>query len=78
MPPVGRSSVVSIRTVVVLPAPFGPEEAVDLALGDLEVDAVDGLDAALELALQPDTSIAATAGSIVRAVRVPGDATFAR
>ena len=23
-PPVGRSSVVSIRTVVVLPAPFGP------------------------------------------------------
>ena len=27
LPPVGRSSVVSIRTVVVLPAPFGPRKA---------------------------------------------------
>ena len=41
---------VRIRTDVVLPAPFGPEEAVDLALGDGEVEPVDGADAALELA----------------------------
>ena len=27
LPPVGRSSVVSIRTVVVLPAPLGPRNA---------------------------------------------------
>ena len=52
MPPVGRSSVVSIRTVVVLPAPFGPEEGVDLALGDLEVDAVDGEHPVAEGALE--------------------------
>jgi hypothetical protein len=32
----------------------GTEEAVDLAGRDLEIDPVDGLQAALELALQPD------------------------
>ena len=42
-----------MRTVVVLPAPFGPEEGVDLALGDLEVDPRDRLDPARELALEP-------------------------
>ena len=31
-----------MRSVVVLPAPFGPEEGDDLALGHVEVDAVDG------------------------------------
>ena len=31
-----------------LSGPVGPEEAVDLARGDLEVDAVDGVDVALE------------------------------
>ena len=36
-------------TVVDLPAPFGPEEAVDLARAHLEVDSVDRADAALEL-----------------------------
>ena len=41
MPDVGGSSVVSIRTVVDLPAPLGPEEAVDLAGVDMEVDPVD-------------------------------------
>ena len=41
VPLVGASSVHSMRTVVDLPAPFGPEEAVDLAAGDREVDAVD-------------------------------------
>ena len=52
VPPVGRSRVTSIRTVVVFPSVWA-EEPVHLALGDLEVDAVDGLDAALELPLQP-------------------------
>ena len=53
VPPVGRSSVVSMRTVVVLPAPFGPEEGVDLALGDLQVDARDGHHPAGEAPLEP-------------------------
>ena len=47
VPPVGRRSVVSMRTVVVLPAPFGPEEGVDLTLGDVQVDAAHGLYARL-------------------------------
>ena len=51
-PSVGGSSVVSMCTVVDLPAPFGPEEAVDLAFGDDEVDAVHGADV-LELADEP-------------------------
>ena len=37
-PDVGRMRSRSVRIVVVLPAPFGPEESEDLALGDLEVD----------------------------------------
>ncbi len=41
-PSVGARSVHSMRTVVLFPAPFGPEEAVDLAAADVEVDAVDG------------------------------------
>ena len=53
LPPVGRRSVVSIRTVVVLPGAVGAEEGVDLALGDLEVDAVDRADAPRELPLEP-------------------------
>ena len=52
VPPVGRRSVVSIRTVVVLPAPFGPEEGIDLALGHLEVDPLDGLDLVPEAPLE--------------------------
>ena len=52
-PLVGGSSVVSMCTVVDLPAPFGPEEAVDLAGSDLEIDPVDGADAALEDADEP-------------------------
>ena len=35
--------------VVVLPAPFGPEVAHDLALGDLEVELVRGIDVAVSL-----------------------------
>ena len=38
----GSMRAVSIRTVVVLPAPFGPEQAEDLAAADVEVDAADG------------------------------------
>ena len=34
-------SAVSIRTVVVLPAPFGPEQAEDLAAAHLEVHPAD-------------------------------------
>ena len=37
-------------TVVDLPAPFGPEEAVDLARGDRQVDPVDRPRPLLELA----------------------------
>jgi hypothetical protein len=37
-----------------LPGAVRAEEAVDLAGGDLDVDAGDGLQAALELALEPD------------------------
>ncbi len=53
LPPLGRSSVVSIRTVVVLPGAVRAEEGVDLALGDLEVDAGDGDDLVAELPPQP-------------------------
>ena len=52
LPEVGGSSVVSMWTVVDLPAPFGPEEAVHLAGGDADVDAVHGTRALLELAHQ--------------------------
>ena len=31
-----------MRIVVVLPEPFGPEEAVHRTIGHLEVDAIDG------------------------------------
>ena len=37
-----------------LPSPVRPEEAVDLAGRDLEIDAGDRLDGALELPLEPD------------------------
>ncbi len=43
VPAVGVSSVVSIRRVVVLPAPLGPRKDDDLALRDVEVDALDRL-----------------------------------
>ena len=43
-PDVGRTSPSSIRSVVVLPAPFGPEEAVDLAAPHAQVERVDGDD----------------------------------
>ena len=46
LPPVGFASVQSMLMVVVLPAPFGPEEAEDLTGGDLEADAAHGLDLA--------------------------------
>ena len=42
-PASGRSSVASIRIVVVLPAPFGPEHAVHGAAAHGQVDAVDRL-----------------------------------
>ena len=38
-----------VRIVVVLPAPFGPEEAEHLALGDLEVDVDDAAVLAVRL-----------------------------
>ena len=44
MPDVIVSSVVSIFTVVDLPAPFGPEEAEHLARLDAQVDAAHRLD----------------------------------
>ena len=40
-PALGAISVPSVRTVVVLPAPFGPEEAEHLAVGDLERDVLE-------------------------------------
>ena len=48
-PPVVRASPSSTRIVVDLPAPFGPEEAVDLPLFDVEVEPVEGVDAAVVL-----------------------------
>ena len=44
VPDVIDSSVVSIFTVVDLPAPFGPEEPEDLAGRDAQIDAAHGLD----------------------------------
>ena len=40
-PPSGRSSVASIRTVVVLPAPLGPSSDTTVPIFDLEVEIVD-------------------------------------
>ena len=48
-PPSGARRPSRISTVVVLPAPFGPEQAEDLAAGDVEVDAVDGDEVAVAL-----------------------------
>ena len=42
VPDVGRTRPSSIRSVVVLPAPFGPEEAGDPARRDREAEVVDG------------------------------------
>ena len=52
----------------------GAQEAVDLARSDLEVDAVDGLEAALELAFERCTSMAGTVprDSIARATSCRG------
>ena len=50
-----------------LAGPVRAEEGVDLALGDLQVNAVDGLDTAVELPLQARTSIAATRGDCTEA-----------
>ena len=49
LPEVIDSSVVSIFTVVDLPAPFGPEEAEHLALLDPQVDPAHRLDIAVVL-----------------------------
>ena len=48
-PPSGARRPSRISTVVVLPAPFGPEQAEDLAAGDVEVDAVDRDEVAVAL-----------------------------
>ena len=53
-PPSGLRRPSRISTVVVLPAPFGPEQPEDLARRDLEVDAVDGLDVAVALGQAAD------------------------
>ena len=45
-PAVGVISVASIRSVVVLPAPFGPRKPKISPALDVEVDAGDGLDGA--------------------------------
>ena len=42
VPEVGGVSVVIMRISVVLPAPFGPEQAENFAVGDVEADVVDG------------------------------------
>jgi hypothetical protein len=47
-------SVVNIRTVVDLPAPFGPEEAEDLAALDLQVDATHRFDRTTAVAVVLD------------------------
>ena len=52
-PPVGRQQRDEHQHRRRLAGAVGPEEAVDLARRDLEVDAVDGLDPTLELAREP-------------------------
>ena len=42
LPEVGASNPAIIRRQVVLPGPGGPEHREELALADVEVDAVDG------------------------------------
>ncbi len=49
VPLVGRVRVVAIEMVVVLPAPFGPQQAEDLALPQLQVDPVHSHHAQLRL-----------------------------
>ena len=53
-PPSGARRPSRISTVVVLPAPLGPEQPEDLAAGDVEVDAGDGLDVAVALGQAAD------------------------
>ena len=53
MPPLGEITPERSFSVVVLPAPLGPEKGDELALLDLEVDAADGLDQAVLAAEQP-------------------------
>ena len=49
-----------------MPAPFGPEQAEDLALGDLEADAAEGLDVPVGLAEVGDDDRGATARDDMR------------
>ncbi len=67
VPALGGSRVASIRRVVVLPAPFGPEEAEDLPRFDRQVDAAHGLDRAAACLERPSEVVGLdhrTAGSI--------------
>ena len=50
VPPSGGSSVVRMRTAVVLPAPFGPSRPSTLPACDAQVDAAERLDVAVALA----------------------------
>ena len=61
-PTVIDSSVVSIRTVVDLPAPFGPEEAEHLAGLDPQVDAAHGLDVAASAGVVLDEAFGFNSG----------------
>ena len=69
VPASGSSSVVSTRTAVVLPAPFGPEHAEHGARRGLEVDAVERADVAERL----DQAVGADR-RLVRSIRMPRNA----
>ena len=53
-PSSGSRSPMTHSTVVVLPAPFGPEQPEDLAVADLEAHATRRFDAAVSLLQIPD------------------------
>ena len=63
VPPSGGSSVVRMRTAVVLPAPFGPEQAEHGARRGAQVDAAERLARRRTTCGAPSTSIAASAAS---------------
>ena len=70
-PPVGYSCPPIIRSVVVFPQPDGPEQHDVLAVIDMQVDVVDGDDAAGELLREVDQVEARSLGSEGAAVAAP-------
>ena len=68
-PDVIDSSVVSIFTVVDLPAPFGPRKPKTSPALDPQVDAADGLDASVAAVVVLDQSLGLHGGAVVARVQ---------